>query len=84
MGGEAPHPKRTDGTKDEVRGAFVKLAPEAGVKEEDLFSYCKQNIASYKIPKYIRFVNEFPQTGSGKVKKFELRDQFLQDLKKKK
>jgi fatty-acyl-CoA synthase len=72
-----------DERKDEVGVAFVKLTPGAAVKEEDLFSYCRQNIASYKIPKFIRFVDEFPRTGSGKVKKFELRDQLLQDLKKK-
>ena len=72
-----------DETKDEVGVAFVKLAPGAAVKEEDLFLRCKQNIASYKIPKFIRFVDDFPRTGSGKVKKFELRERFLQGLRDK-
>jgi fatty-acyl-CoA synthase len=73
-----------DAVKDEVGVAFVKLSPGAAVKEEDLFLHCKQNIASYKIPKFIRFVDDFPRTGSGKVKKFELRDRFLQGWKDKK
>jgi len=69
-----------DAIKDEVGVAFVKLSAGATVKEEDLFLHCKQNIASYKIPKFIRFVDDFPRTGSGKVKKFELRERFLQSL----
>ncbi len=40
-----------DAVKDEVGVAFVKLSPGAAVKEEELFLHCKQNIASYKIPK---------------------------------
>ena len=73
-----------DETKDEVGVAFVKLSPGAAVMEEDLFLHCRQNIASYKIPKSIRFVDDFPRTGSGKVKKFELRDRFLQGWRDKK
>ncbi len=73
-----------DETKDEVGVAFVKASPGSKVAEEDLIRYCKQNIASYKIPRYFRFVDEFPMTGSGKVKKFELRDHFLQELKQRK
>jgi len=73
-----------DVVKDEVGVAFVKVSGGAVVKEEDLFLFCKQNIASYKIPKFIRFLDDFPRTGSGKVKKFELRERFLQTLKEKK
>ena len=73
-----------DEIKDEVGVAFVKLSPGASVPEEDLLLYCKKNIASYKIPKYLRFVDDFPRTGSGKVKKFELRDQFLQEMEREK
>ncbi len=72
-----------DAVKDEVGVAFVKLSPGAAVKEEELVLHCKQNIASYKVPKYIRFVDDFPRTGSGKVKKFELRERFLQSWKEK-
>jgi fatty-acyl-CoA synthase len=70
-----------DEIKDEVGVAFIKVSPGSTITEEDLIRHCKQNIASYKIPKYFSFVNEFPRTGSGKVKKFELRDLFLQELK---
>jgi fatty-acyl-CoA synthase len=73
-----------DAVKDEVGVAFVKLSAGADVKEEELFLHCKKNIASYKIPKYIRFVDDFPRTGSGKVKKFELQERFLQSGEEKK
>jgi fatty-acyl-CoA synthase len=70
-----------DEIKEEVGVAFVKVSPGAKVTEKDLIQYCKKNIASYKIPKYFCFADEFPRTGSGKVKKSELRDRFLHDLK---
>lgn len=72
-----------DEIKEEVGAAFIKVSPGARVAKEDLIQYCKKNIASYKIPKYFRFVDDFPRTGSGKVKKTELRDRFLRDFKEK-
>ena len=72
-----------DEIKEEVGAAFVKVSPGSKVSGDDLIRYCKKNIASYKIPKYFRFVEEFPRTGSGKVKKSELRDRFLLDIKEK-
>ena len=67
--------------KEEVGVAFVKVSSGAKVTERDLIRYCQKNIASYKIPKYFCFADEFPRTGRGKVKKSELRDRFLQNLK---
>ena len=44
------------------------------VSADDLRQYCRGKIAHFKIPRYVRFVDSFPMTVSGKVKKFELRD----------
>ncbi len=55
-------------------GAFVILKPEVEMAPEDVQDYCRGNIAWYKIPKYITFVDSFPMTASGKIQKFKLRE----------
>lgn len=58
----------------EIVGAFVQTSnPVTG---EDLHEFLRGKIASYKTPTVWRFVAEFPQTASGKIQKFVLRDQF--------
>ncbi len=69
-----------DEQKDEVGAAFIKLVPGATCKPEEILKYCEGQIASYKVPKYIRFVAEFPLTGTGKVRKKDLRDRILSEL----
>jgi fatty-acyl-CoA synthase len=54
--------------------AWVRRKPGARVGEEDLLSHCRGRIASYKIPRYWRFVDEFPMTVTGKVQKFRMRE----------
>ncbi len=61
----------------EVCAAAVKLKPGADVKEDELIEFCKGKMASFKIPKKIFFVNEFPMTESGKVQKFALKEQLI-------
>ena len=41
---------------------------------------CKASIARHKVPKFFRFIESFPLTASGKVKKFVLRDQLIREL----
>ncbi len=60
--------------------AWVKLRPHGKLEEEDLRAYCRGQIAHYKIPRYIRFVSEFPATVTGKVQKFVIRDAMLKEL----
>ena len=55
--------------------AFVRLAEGASPAEDDLVSACKGRIATIKIPRYWRFVDEFPMTVTGKIQKFKLREQ---------
>ena len=57
----------------QVVGCWVKLAdPKIGTTEEEIKSYCKSLISSYKVPSYVMFVDSFPLTPTGKPKKFEM------------
>ncbi|WP_323799325.1 AMP-binding protein [Parasphingorhabdus sp.] len=60
--------------------AWVKLRPHVKLEEEDLRAYCRGQIAHYKIPRYVRFVSEFPATVTGKVQKFVIREAMLKEL----
>ena len=48
--------------------------------EDELRAFCRGKLARYKVPKYIRFVSEFPQTVTGKIQKFEIREAMIQEL----
>lgn len=54
---------------------FLKLRDGAALTEEDIRNYCKDKVAEYRIPRYIRFVKEFERTAAGKVQKFRLMQQ---------
>ena len=53
-------------------GAFIKVKKGFTLTEEEITDFCYGQIARYKIPKYIFFVNEFPMTASGKIQKYKL------------
>ena len=82
------HPKIEDaqviGVPDAVMGeesvAVLRLKAGESATEEELRAYCKANISRHKVPKYYKFVAAYPLTASGKIKKFELRSQLIQDL----
>lgn len=59
----------------EVGCACVELLPHDGPGEDEIITFCRERMANYKVPRYVRFVagGDFPLTSSGKVKKFELR-----------
>ena len=48
--------------------------------EDEVRAYCQGQIAHYKIPRYIRFVEGFPMTVTGKIQKFQIREQMKQAL----
>ncbi len=56
--------------------AFIQLREDEDADEEEIRDFCRGQIAYYKIPEYIDFVEEFPTTASGKVQKYKLREQF--------
>jgi len=58
----------------EIVAAWVRLRPGVEATEEELRDWCKGQIAYYKIPDHIRFVNDFPATLSGKIQKYKIRD----------
>ena len=55
----------------------MRLDPRSGrgetLTEEEIRDFCRGQIAHYKIPRYIRFVDEFPMTVTGKIQKFIMR-----------
>jgi long-chain acyl-CoA synthetase len=70
------------GIPDEKKGeavlAVVKLKPGSTTTADEFLAYCKENLAPYKIPQAIRFVDDFPRTAAGKILKKELKKQFAQ------
>jgi fatty-acyl-CoA synthase len=60
--------------------AAIRLKQGASATPEEIAAFCKGQIASFKIPKYIQFVSEFPQTASGKLQKYKLQERALQDF----
>lgn len=60
--------------------AWIKVREGAEVKEDELLSFCKEKIAHYKVPKYWKFVEEFPMTISGKIRKVEMREVSIKEL----
>ncbi|MDT4865611.1 3-[(3aS,4S,7aS)-7a-methyl-1,5-dioxo-octahydro-1H-inden-4-yl]propanoyl:CoA ligase [compost metagenome] len=72
------------GVPDEKYGeeiaVWVKLHPGHDCCAEELRSYCKANIAHFKVPRYFKFVDEFPMTVTGKVQKFRMRELMLAEL----
>jgi fatty-acyl-CoA synthase len=60
--------------------AWVQLKPGASSTEEEIREFCKNQIAHYKVPRYIRFVTEFPMTITGKVQKFAMREHMVKEL----
>ena len=60
--------------------AWVKLKPGASAGAEEIQSFCKGQIAHYKIPRYIKFVDNFPMTVTGKVQKFLMREETVKEL----
>jgi fatty-acyl-CoA synthase len=82
------HPKIADaqviGIPDALMGeecaALLRLKPGEIATEDEVRQYCNESISKHKRPRYIRFVEQFPLTASGKVKKFELREQLIGEL----
>ncbi len=63
----------------EVPAAFVELKPGGSATEADLVSFCKGEVAAFKVPRMVRFVDEWPMSSS-KIQKFRLRESLLAEL----
>jgi len=60
--------------------AWIQLVAGAAVTDEEIREFCRDQIAQHKIPRYLRFVSEFPLTVTGKVQKFMMREQMCIEL----
>ncbi len=64
----------------EELAAWVRLRPGMHLTEDELRCFCKGQLAHYKVPRYVRFVQEFPQTVTGKIQKFRIREAMVSEL----
>ena len=60
--------------------AWIKLREGSSASEEEIREFCKGKLAHFKIPRYIRFVEEFPMTVTGKVQKYVIRERMTEEL----
>lgn len=82
------HPKILDvqvfGVPDDHYGeeicAYVRLRPGVEAEPEEIMAFCRGQIAHYKVPRYVKFVDQFPMTVTGKIQKFQMRDQAIAEL----
>jgi len=82
------HPKISDiqiyGVPDRKYGeqvmAAIVLKKGIEMTESEVQEFCRGKIANYKIPKYVRFVESYPMTASGKIQKFKLREMAIREL----
>jgi fatty-acyl-CoA synthase len=82
------HPQIADvqviGVPDERYGeelmAWIVLRPEAALSEADVRDFCRGQIAHFKIPRHVKFVDSFPMTVTGKVQKFKMREAAIEEL----
>jgi fatty-acyl-CoA synthase len=64
----------------EELAAWIVLKPGEALNEEAVRAFCQGQIAHYKIPRYVRFVDGFPTTVTGKVQKFAMREAMIAEL----
>ena len=82
------HPQLQDvqviGVPDEKYGeaimAWVKAKPGVTLSEAEIQDFCRGKIAHYKVPRYVKFVDSFPMTVTGKIQKFIMRQQSVKEL----
>jgi len=60
--------------------AWVVLRDGAAASPDELQLFCRERIAHFKVPRYIKFVDEFPMTVTGKIQKFKMREAAIEEL----
>ncbi len=64
----------------EELAAWIKLREGESATAEEIREFCKGKLAHFKIPRYVKFVDEFPMTVTGKVQKFVMRQLMAEEL----
>jgi fatty-acyl-CoA synthase len=65
---------------DQVGMALIKLKDGEKATEQEFIDFCKNKIANFKIPRYVRFVEEFPMTETNKIKRYEVKEMAMKEL----
>ena len=60
--------------------AWIKCQDGVSLSEEDVKAYCKDKITHFKVPHYIRFVDDYPMTVTGKIMKYKMREAMVEEL----
>ena len=60
--------------------AWIHLRDGADTTDEDIKEFCRASIAHFKVPRYIKFTDTFPMTITGKIQKFKMREQSIEEL----
>jgi fatty-acyl-CoA synthase len=60
--------------------AWVQLREDAALTEDEVRAFCRGQLAHFKVPRYVMFVEEFPMTVTGKVQKFKMRESTIEQL----
>jgi fatty-acyl-CoA synthase len=58
---------------------WIKLKEGAVCCADDIRDFCKGRIADFKVPRYVKFVDSFPMTVSGKIQKYKMRESSIQE-----
>ena len=82
------HPKISEvqvfGIEDERLGeevcAWIQLKNGESMTEDEVRTFCRGQISHFKIPRYVRFVTEYPMTVTGKIRKVEMREMMAVEL----
>jgi len=80
FGGSLSKLKPTDLIKGEMAVACITLKPKQNATEEEIISFCRDNLANYKAPRYVRFLDKLPKTFTGKFEKVSLRKKMDREL----
>ena len=64
----------------EELAAWIKLKVGQSATADDIRAFCRAQLAHYKVPKYVKFVDAFPQTVTGKIQKFKIRESMKEEL----
>lgn len=71
-----------DTTMGEEICAWIKLQPGCELDEAGVKDFCRGKITHFKVPRYVRFVEQYPMTVTGKIQKFKMRDEMHKELQR--